>query len=162
MINTNFKGGTTNGGMSWPIGEVLKVKRYWQERNISVKVSLPNSRTGLVSNCVSWTLKYAGNKLKECKKTLPLRDMVVTFNGDVVLCCEDMARKVILGNLNQKSIQEVWNSDQAEDILGRIFLGKPSTGDFICKTCEFGRSTMFKNLIKSLDNEWHRLLKCHI
>lgn len=146
----------------WPVGEVLRVKRYWKERNVSVKIFLPNSRTGLLDNCASWNLKYPCNKLKGCKKTLPLRDMVISSNGDVVLCCEDMARKVILGNVKERSLQEVWNSAQAMDILGKIFLGKPSPDNFICKTCEFGVSTPFRKLVRTVDNEWHRLLKCHI
>lgn len=147
---------------NWPIGEVLKVKRYWKEKNIPVKIFLPNSRTGLVNNCSSWKLKYPGNKLKGCKKTLPLRDMVVAFNGDVLLCCEDMGREVVLGNLKENSIQEVWNSAKAVDILEKVFLGKPSDDNFICKECEFGKSTTFKKIIRSIDNEWHKLLKCSI
>jgi radical SAM protein with 4Fe4S-binding SPASM domain len=146
----------------WPVGEVLKVKRYWKDRDIRVKIFLPNSRTGLVSNCISWRLKYPGDMLRGCKKTLPLRDMVVAFNGDVILCCEDMGRKVILGNLKEKSIQEVWNSEQAREILEKIFLGRQSEDDFICKQCEFGVSSPLKRIAKIIDNEWHRLLKCHI
>lgn len=145
----------------WPIGEVIKVKRFWKERGISVKIFLPNSRTGLVSDCVSWKWKYPGNKLRGCKKTLPLRDMVISFNGDAVLCCEDMGRNVVLGNLNEHSIIEVWNSDQAKDILGKIFLRKPSDDTFLCKSCEFGISTTFKRIVKIIDHEWHRLLKCY-
>ena len=144
----------------WPIGEVRKVKRYWKKRGVSVKIFLPNSRTGLVEDCLSWRLKYPGNKLKGCKKTLPIRDMVVAFNGDAVLCCEDMGRKVVLGNLKNKSIQDVWNSKTAIDIVENVFAVKPSEDDFICKSCEFGRSTLFKKIVKSIDNEWHRLLKC--
>jgi len=146
----------------WPVGEVLKVNRYWKDRDIRVKIFLPNSRTGLVSNCISWKLKYPGNMLRGCKKTLPLRDMVVAFNGDVVLCCEDMGRKVILGNLKEKSIQEVWNSEQAKETLEKIFLGRQSEDDFICKRCEFGVSSHFKRIAKVIDNELHRLLKCYI
>ena len=147
---------------NWPIGEVLKVKRYWKEKNIPVKIFLPNSRTGLVNNCSSWKLKYPGNKLKGCKKTLPLRDMVVAFNGDVLLCCEDMGREIVMGNLKENSIHEVWNSDKAVDILEKVFLGKPSNDNFICKECEFGKSTIFKKIIRSIDNEWHKLLECSI
>ncbi len=146
----------------WPVGEALKVRRYWKEKNMRVKIFLPNSRTGLVPDCASWKYKYPGNKLRGCKKTLPLRDMVVAFNGDAVLCCEDMGRKVVLGNLKERSIQDVWNSEHARDILEKIFSGRPSGDDFICKHCEFGVSTPFRKIIKSLDNEWHRLLKCHI
>ncbi|MBE0425113.1 MAG: SPASM domain-containing protein [Nitrospirae bacterium] len=146
----------------WPVGEALKVKKYWKERSVQVKIFLPNSRAGLVFNCTSWKSKYPGNKLKGCKKTLPLRDMVIAFNGDAVLCCEDMGRKAVLGNLKDKSIVEVWNSEQAKDILEKIFSGKPADDDFICKKCEFGVSTLFKKIIEILDHEWHRLLRCHI
>jgi radical SAM protein with 4Fe4S-binding SPASM domain len=146
----------------WPLGEVLKVKRYWKQREIGVKIFLPNSRAGLVPGCASWKLKYPGNQLRGCKKTLPLRDMVVAFNGDVVLCCEDMGRSAVLGNLKKNSIEEVWNSDSAKDILAKIFFRKPSDDDFICKKCEFGVSTPFKKMIKVLDHEWHRVLKCYI
>ncbi|MEK7841899.1 MAG: SPASM domain-containing protein, partial [Deltaproteobacteria bacterium] len=147
---------------NWPIGEVLRVKRYWKEKNIPVKIFLPNSRTGLVNNCSSWKLKYPGNKLKGCKKTLPLRDMVVAFNGDVLLCCEDMGREIVMGNLKENSIHEVWNSAKAIDILEKVFLGKPSDDNFICKECEFGKSTIFKKIIRVIDSEWHKLLECSI
>lgn len=146
----------------WPFGEVLKVRRYWKERNIPVKIFLPNSRAGLVPNCASWNWKYPGNKVRGCKKTLPLRDMVISFNGDAVLCCEDMGRRAILGNVKGSSIQEVWNSQQARDILEKVFLGKPSEDDFVCKACEFGLSTRARKLIKRIDDGWHRALKCHI
>lgn len=147
---------------NWPLGEVLKIKRYWKERGVSVKIFLPNSRTGLVSSCMSWKSKYPGYKLKGCKKHLPLRDMVVSFNGDAVLCCEDMARKAVLGNLKDKSIREVWNSGEAVNLLNAIYSGKAGDRDFICRTCEFGVSNSYRKLIKVVDNEWHRLLKCHL
>lgn len=147
---------------NWPFGEVLKVKRYWKEKNIPVKIFLPNSRTGLLNNCDSWKMKYSGNKLNGCKKTLPLRDMVVAFNGDVLLCCEDMGREVVIGNLKENSIYDVWNSAKAIDMIEKVFLGKPSGDNFICKKCEFGKSTSFKKIIRVIDNEWHKLLKCSI
>jgi len=147
---------------NWPVGEALNVKRYWKEKNIRVKIFLPNSRTGLVPDCASWQYKYPGSKLRGCKKTLPLRDMVVAFNGDAVLCCEDMGRKVVLGNLKERSLHDVWSSERSRDILEKIFSGKPSGDDFICKHCEFGVSTPFRKIIRTLDNELHHLLKCHI
>lgn len=147
---------------NWPVGEAIKVKRYWRGKGISVKIFLPNSRTGLVPDCSSWNLKYPGDRLTGCKKTLPLRDIVISFNGDAVLCCEDMGRRVVLGNLKEHSIQGVWNSEKTKDILEKIFMRKPSERDFICKSCEFGTSTRLRKIIKTIDNEWHRFLKCHV
>jgi len=146
----------------WPIGEVHKVKNYWNRRNIPVKIFLPNSRTSLLSNIISWKLKYPGDKLRGCKKTLPLRDMIVVSNGDAILCCEDMSRKVVLGNLKEHAIVDVWNSDQSKNALEKIFMGKPSDDDFPCKLCEYGVSTRFRKLVRVLDHEVHRLLNCYI
>jgi radical SAM protein with 4Fe4S-binding SPASM domain len=144
----------------WPPGEVLRVKRYWKQKGVRLKMFLPNSRTGLLPDLRGWSWKYPGNRLRGCRKDLPIRDMVIAYNGDVVLCCEDMARKVVLGNVREHSLVEVWNSDRAKEVLEKIYLGKPSEDDFICKTCEFGRSTRARRLIKNLDNNLHRLLKC--
>jgi len=144
----------------WPLGEVLRVKRYWKERGVSVKIFLPNSRTGLLPGLSRWSRKYAGNRLRGCKKDLPIRDMVIAYNGDVVLCCEDMARKVVLGNVRDRTLREVWNSDRALEVLGQIYQGRPSPDGFICKRCEFGRSTETRRLVKNLDNTLHRIFKC--
>jgi len=144
----------------WPVGEVLRVKGYWKKRGVSIKTFLPNSRTGLLPELSRWSLKYPGNRLRGCKKDLPIRDMVIAYNGDVVLCCEDMARKVILGNVRENSLQEVWNSERALEVLDQIYQGHPSSDDFICKSCEFGRSTNTRRLIKNLDIAYHRVAKC--
>ena len=36
--------------------------------------------------------------------------MTVFWNGEVSLCCEDIAGECMLGNLKTQSIQEIWNS----------------------------------------------------
>jgi radical SAM protein with 4Fe4S-binding SPASM domain len=38
--------------------------------------------------------------------------MTVFWNGDVTLCCEDIDGDWILGNLNEQSITEIWNSEK--------------------------------------------------
>jgi MoaA/NifB/PqqE/SkfB family radical SAM enzyme len=78
------------------------------------------------------------------------------------LCCEDMGRNAVLGNVNKHSIIEVWNSYEAKDILGKIFLGKTSDDTFPCKSCEFGISTTFRKIVKIIDHEWHKLLRCYV
>jgi radical SAM protein with 4Fe4S-binding SPASM domain len=145
----------------WPLGEVLRVKRFWRNRGVRVKIFLPNSRAGLVSQCLSSRLKYPGEKLRGCKKNLPLSDIVVAFNGDVILCCEDMGRRVVLGNLKEKSIEQVWNSSLANNILDQIYNGRHSGSEFICKQCEFGVSTPLQRIARFVDNELGRLFKCH-
>ncbi len=40
--------------------------------------------------------------------------MRVNWNGDVVLCCQDYEGKVILGNVNDQSIVDIWNNELIE------------------------------------------------
>jgi radical SAM protein with 4Fe4S-binding SPASM domain len=144
----------------WPWGEVLRVKRYWQERGVPLKIFVPNSRTGLVAGCLSWRLKYPGERLKGCKKTLPLRDLVVAFDGEVLLCCEDMGRGATLGNLKNQSILEVWNSPRAVQVVRQVFALESSPPDFPCKHCEFGVSTLPRRIVRTVDHELTRLRTC--
>jgi MoaA/NifB/PqqE/SkfB family radical SAM enzyme len=37
--------------------------------------------------------------------------MIIDWNGDAVLCCDDWSHKVILGNLKKQSIEEIWFGD---------------------------------------------------
>jgi hypothetical protein len=144
----------------WPWGEARRVRNYWQARGVKVGISVPNSRTGLVEDVKRTSLKYPGPWLRGCRKTLPFRDMVVSFNGEAVLCCEDMGRRAVLGDLSQNSLLEVWNSPQADKIMDYLHGGGWGKQDlFPCRNCEFGLSTSFRRLIKNVDNQWQLLTK---
>ena len=42
----------------------------------------------------------------------PLTTFNIMSNGDVILCCDDFSNKLILGNVNETSIKEIWNSNE--------------------------------------------------
>jgi radical SAM protein with 4Fe4S-binding SPASM domain len=42
--------------------------------------------------------------------------MVVDWNGDVVLCCDDWNHREVLGNLKEKSIEDIWFGDRLKQI----------------------------------------------
>ena len=58
----------------------------------------------------------------------------ILSNGDVILCCNDYSKKVILGNVNNSTIKEIWNSKQYQTIRDLN-----NSGDYdkilICKNC---------------------------
>jgi hypothetical protein len=144
----------------WPLGEAFQVKKYWKAHNVSVKLGVPNSRGGLLSGIKRTHFKYPGPWLRGCKKTLPFRDLVVSFDGKAVLCCEDMGRRAILGDLSRKSLMEVWNGPEAERLMDFLHGGGWGKSDkFICRSCEFGLSTPFRRLMKNLDSQWQLLMK---
>ena len=144
----------------WPKGEAYKVRKYWRAQGVPVAIGIPNSRANLVAATEGLSLKYPGPWLKGCKKGEPLRDMVISFDGQAVICCEDMGRKTSLGNVRDKSLIEVWNGPQAQEVLDYLYGGGWGKKDgFLCRGCQFGWSTQFRRFMKNLDNEWQRLTK---
>ena len=62
----------------------------------------------------------------------------VLFNGDVILCCMDWQRSVVVGNLREQTIEQLWHSDAyrrvRDTVAGRLPL--PEGGGFPCSHCE--------------------------
>jgi radical SAM protein with 4Fe4S-binding SPASM domain len=53
---------------------------------------------------------------------------MITFNilsnGDVILCCENYSKKIILGNVEKSSIKEIWDSKKYQNIRNLIYKKK--------------------------------------
>lgn len=66
----------------------------------------------------------------------PSEMLIVTVNGDVVLCHEDARREVVLGNLGCASIREIWYGDEMERIRRHLVRGgRPEAGS-VCARCD--------------------------
>jgi len=116
----------------WDSDEEKKMRSFWQSKNVTVIIDRALSRAGLVREVNTVSKK----RIAGCRTERPFYEMVVSFNGDVLLCCHDMAREVILGNLNSSTIDEVWNGDQFVENLQKIYAGRNLPPDFICNRCE--------------------------
>ncbi len=146
----------------WPRWEGKKVLEYWDRHGLKLRLRIPNSRTGLMQNLVGNRFKYPGPWLRGCKKGLPFDSMLITFDGQALLCCEDMARKTNLGNVSQSTLLEVWNSPRAEEIMDYMHGGGwGKKDDFICRGCEFGLSTQLRRLAKNMENQLKIFTKSH-
>lgn len=117
-----------------PPAEFQEFLTYWKTRGVPVEIQRSNDRAGSVSDnpYVVWKSENRG-KIVGCTFDYPLRYMAVHFNGDVVLCCYDWQREILLGNLNQSSIQDIWNSKKFQDIRHTIYGHCPP--GFICDRC---------------------------
>jgi MoaA/NifB/PqqE/SkfB family radical SAM enzyme len=117
---------------AWPPGEKRKLLEYWKERGVDVIFTKALSRSGLALN-------IRGNQRKRiagCRTERIFYEMVIAFNGDVLLCCHDMAREVIVGNLNYSNIEEVWNGETFLSTINMIYFERNLPSGFICKRCE--------------------------
>lgn len=116
---------------SWPDDEEEKVRKLFNQWNIDIQINRPISRAGLVFHTKKYIRRIAG-----CGPDRVLYQMVICHNGDVLLCCNDMSRKEIIGNLTHSTIEEVWNGTIFQDYLNKIYSGKMSSNDMICHFCE--------------------------
>jgi len=56
----------------------------------------------------------SNTKRKPCN--LIWQRMIVDWNGEVVLCCDDWNHSIILGNLKKQNIEEIWRGDKLKKI----------------------------------------------
>ena len=65
---------------------------------------------------------------------LPFKQMVIRPDGKVSLCCNDALGKMTLGDLNDQSLIEIWNSEKYFRIRHLIYEGRNNID--LCKKCD--------------------------
>lgn len=66
--------------------------------------------------------------------TAPFHDIVILWNGDVVLCCFDYDGFNIIGNIKSDTIEEIWDGEQVNK-LRTIFNKRETYLLPLCKKC---------------------------
>lgn len=59
---------------------------------------------------------HFNKKMKRKPCALIWQKMVVDYNGDVVLCCDDWNHSTVLGNLKKQTIEEIWKGEKLKKI----------------------------------------------
>lgn len=79
------------------------------------------ARTGLVRDC----------------KMGYMRDRIsIHYDGSVYLCCQDWSRAVLIGNVGESSIAEVWDSEKRKREYREIYGLAMAAPDHLCRGCE--------------------------
>lgn len=136
-----------------------RVHDYWKERNIDVyhwyvtsrgkqvdteKCYLPeNQKIRLVSpvkRLQASLCRFMGIHPKPmywCNRSRDTAWSSILYNGDVCLCCMDYHREVILGNVREHTLKDVWGNPvfcRARDMVAGI---EESAEGFLCNRCEW-------------------------
>lgn len=77
------------------------------------------------------------NDRRPCKKVFT--DMLIYWDGRLALCCYDWDQDWKIGNINNMTLQEAWDSPVYEKIRNMHFTGKYADG-LICKDCHHWKS----------------------
>ena len=110
---------------------------FCRKRGLKFFINDVENRGGNLSGFNS--LKPEENKnnrsLKSCLR--PLVQAYVLYNGDMILCCADWRRKIVLGNIQESgSIKAVWNSSRAR-ALREMIKKREFHKISICSVCTF-------------------------
>lgn len=91
-----------------------------------------SNRAGMMNN--------ASHKIKPLKKALnrictyPSYTFFIDYNGDVLMCSHDWGKKLILGNVKNNSISEIWLSNKA--MKAREMLINANRNFSPCNVCD--------------------------
>lgn len=107
---------------------------FW--RNVGIKninyFDMPTNRAGNVS----FLPKVKHNSVKGCESIWANEMIHILYNGDVILCCMDWKREIVLGNVKKESIYQIWNGEKYKKIRKMVNGKIESPPNFICKRCE--------------------------
>lgn len=115
-----------------------KALKFWKEKGVEAKWTPLENRGGNISEFKNLIPeKFEARRFVNCTRLF--KQAYILFNGDMVLCCTDYSRKVVLGNVFETSIEEVWNSRKAKAIRRLFFEGRLDEIP-LCKDCEISDS----------------------
>jgi len=111
------------------IGEVNDFKNFWKDKADVVGFSQDDNR--------NQTLDLSKFKTKKsiaypCRK--PWSELIVMSDGRVPLCCVDCDGSIILGDLNNQTISDVWNNEKFRKIR-QLHLSYQADQIPICRNC---------------------------
>lgn len=69
-----------------------------------------------------------------------INTMTVRADGSVVACCYDLTSKLVMGNINNQLLHDIWNNKNYEELRESISTGKFKS---ICSTCSTVKPTTY-------------------
>jgi len=103
-------------------------ERDWQIVQYSEALRLTNRGGSLVH------LPKATEKIRRTPCHAPGEMLIISANGDVLLCYEDAFREHVIGNIVASSLEEIWHDDEVVALRERLHVGD-RTVTTMCLNC---------------------------
>jgi molybdenum cofactor biosynthesis enzyme MoaA len=107
---------------------------FWRDRGLHVILRPAMDRAG---NLALFSQNIFVKHLAGCADHREVSDLHVIFNGDVLLCCQDWRRTVVLGNATGTSIRDIYFGRKYFEVRKQIYGLTSSSPGMICRHCEF-------------------------
>ena len=125
--------------------ELEETKRYWLERLVGANLKFSSigplgaqsaHSMGIPKALVPTDARMAVPDLTYpngvCYR--PLIRMIVQYDGEMCHCCEDVRGDFQLGNVYQKSMEELWYSERHVQVIHDLIAGKREAYN-LCRNC---------------------------
>ena len=113
--------------------EIERARRFWKRHGIRLVTSALENRGGNIHEAAALNPHAMAPMGLDCVR--PSREMCILFNGDVVLCCVDWFRTVVMGNVAEQSVRDIWNGTRFTQIRQALRLGDRTRWPSICAHC---------------------------
>jgi len=98
--------------------EAKRFIQKWTNMADNISISIIHNWTGDIE---SNNKDNIGSRRDACR--LLWTDMVISWNSEVPLCCNDYENRIILGNIKHQSIKEIWGGKELRKIRGSHIQG---------------------------------------
>jgi len=116
--------------------DARKAVEYWRDRGVNAGYTLLENRGGNLKDAEDYSHSEEMDFFSDCTRLF--KQAYIKFDGDLVLCCTDYETKMVLGNVREKSLYEVWNGPVATEIR-RKFLTNRIGKIPLCSVCKIDR-----------------------
>lgn len=104
--------------------EIKQFYKEWKDKVDSINIINMRNWANDIQKAGTKESFHFNKKLKRKPCALIWLKMVVDWNGDVVLCCDDWNHSTILGNLKKQTIEEIWKGEKLRKIRGAHLKGE--------------------------------------
>jgi len=116
---------------------IVRHRHYLEQKDFGITLS---NRAGLMENA-----EYKIKSLKEPLKNpcyIPSYTFFLDYQGDVLMCPHDWGKKIILGNLNNEKLLDIWFNNKSMQI--RKSLNRANRNFKPCNVCDVEGTFMGK------------------
>lgn len=113
-------------------------KEFEKMKFLSQKLNFNFERWGFLDRCKNVTYKtneFYSDIIFGCEQNRPLERMHILANGDVIFCCQDWKHSIVLGNISNNTIEEIWNSEKYNNLRNALYNRNCQTPE-LCKNCK--------------------------
>ena len=134
--------------------EIDAFARSWKERGVGVFIYSAHDRAGSVDGFEE-RIRIPERELPTFQRVeravsrawfghcpIPFAMTSILHNGDMLMCVNDWARKVVLGNVRDNTIAELWNGERMREV--RALISERRYGEIdACRDCSLWKDGWF-------------------